>query len=289
MKIVQLLRAGEEKLRRSGVPLPDIDAELLLGHCLDMGRTELFLHGAEKAGEDVSSCFSALIARRASREPVAYILEEREFWSLPFHVNRDVLIPRPETEYLLETVLGKVGESAAAIDRCVDLCCGSGVIAVVLATELGARVWALDCSEKALAVTAVNSRKHGVAEHITPVLSDMFSKLPRQTFPLIVSNPPYVRRKEIEELEPEVAEFEPHLALDGGRDGLSFIRRIASDILHYLTPSGMFFMEFGADQADAIMEIFSSVSVNGRYFEKIEIFRDYSGRDRVLYAKTNNK
>ena len=288
MKIARLLRYGEEKLSECGVPDAVRDAELLLGYCLSMSRTELFLHGMDQVDGDASQRFFSLIERRAAREPVAYILEEREFWSLSFQVNRDVLVPRPETEFLLETVFRKVKEAKAVIDRCVDLCCGSGVIAIVLAIELNCRVWALDCSEKALAVTIQNSKKHNVAERITPLLSDMFSGLEQATFPLIVSNPPYVRRDEIEqELEPEVADFEPRIALDGGLDGLSSIRRIALEVLNYLTPSGMFFMEFGADQADEVKKEFASASVNGRYFTVIETYKDYSGRDRVLYAKTN--
>jgi release factor glutamine methyltransferase len=290
MEIAQLLRAGVEKLRRCGVIHADIDVQLLLGHCLNMSRTQLFVHGADHVDHSVLQQFLTLIERRASREPVAYILEEREFWSLPFYVNRDVLIPRPETEFLLETVFRKVREAAAEIECCVDLCCGSGVIAVVLAMELNAEVLALDCSAKALAVTRKNSIKHKVAGHVRFLHSDLFSGLPPgRAFPLIVSNPPYVRRDEIEEaLEPEVTDFEPHLALDGGPDGLSCIRRIAGEVLDYLLPSGMFFMEFGAEQAAAVGEEFSSVSGAGRYFEIIEILQDYSGRDRVLFAKANN-
>lgn len=289
MTIAKLLREGEKQLRRSGVQNAALDVQLLLGHCLKMSRTALLLHGSESVDTESCNRFLAFLERRAAREPVAYILEEREFYSLPFYVNRDVLIPRPETEFLLDMVLRQLAETKTVVNKCIDLCCGSGVIAVVLARELDCTVLALDYSAKALAVTAINSAQHGVAELVKPLRSDIFEALPRDVvFPLIVSNPPYVCSAEIrEELEAEVSEFEPHLALDGGEDGLDCIRRIARHVLMHLAPAALFFMEFGADQAEEIQQIFSSSSVGGRFFERITIYQDYSGRDRVLFARVN--
>ncbi len=266
----------------------EIDAQLLLGHCLGKSRSQLFIAAKESVIDSDCRIFWSMIKRRANREPVAYILCEREFWSLSFFVNRDVLIPRPETEFLLEKVLQNVKQEGLQIKNAIDLCCGSGVIAIVLALELKAEVYALDCSDKALAVTKENCKKHGVAKLVTPIHSDLFDGLGRSDYSLIVSNPPYVSCDEItESLEPEVIEFEPVLALDGGKDGLDVVRRIAKDILGYLAPAGMFFMEFGATQGDKVMDIFSSARFGIRSFQKIEIFHDYSGRDRVLYAKVN--
>ncbi len=289
MLIAQLLQQGKAALIKGGVPQAEIDVQLLLGHCLKKSRTQLYICSEDSATQAVCIKFWSYIERRVKREPVAYILGQREFWSLPFYVNKDVLIPRPETEFLLETVLRSVKKSGMVIDNAIDLCCGSGVIGVVLALEINSRILALDITEKALAVTKTNSQNHEVQDMVKPILSDLFSGLGPSVFPLIVSNPPYVRYDEISNsLEPEVADFEPHLALDGGSDGLEIIRRISDDILNFLAPEGMFFMEFGAEQAGDIKEIFSLIRVGVRHFQTIEIYQDYSGRDRVLFAKANN-
>ncbi len=289
MQIGQLLQQGTTELEKYLVDGAEINAQLLLGHCLGKSRSQLFLDAKESVIDSDCRNFWSLIKRRSKREPVAYILGEREFWSLPFFVNRDVLIPRPETEFLLEKVLQNVRQQGLLIKNAIDLCCGSGVITVVLALELKAKIYALDCSDKALEVTKTNCKKHGVAELVTPILSDLFAGLATSDYPLIVSNPPYVCHDEIlESLEPEVIDFEPILALDGGKDGLDLVRRIAKDILGYLAPEGMFFMELGANQGGDVKDIFSSAIFGVRTFKQVEIYQDYSGRDRVLFAKVNN-
>lgn len=289
MLIHQLLQQGQAELKKSGVDTAVIDAQLLLGHCLKKSRSQLFL-AAEHPVEHPDYClFWSFIERRKKHEPVAYILGEREFWSLPFYVNNDVLIPRPETEFLLETVLRHIKIKKHKIKNALDLCCGSGVISIVLALELKIEVHAVDCSENAIAVTMKNCRRHCVDKLVMPIRSDLLNGLGGKKFSLIVSNPPYIIRDEIYDmLDSEVVDFEPHLALDGGYDGLDLIRRIADDILQYLAPNGIFFMEFGADQGDIVETLFSSATIAGRFFEDVEIYKDYNGRDRVLYAKANN-
>ena len=255
-----------------------------------MRRTEMLISASQEVDDENCQRFASLIKRRAAHEPVAYITGEREFWSLPFWVDENVLIPRPETEFLLETVFQHMTKSGKRITRCLDLCCGSGVIAVVLALELKSMVFALDLSVGALGVTQRNAARHGVDELVGTVCSDLFSAIGfGQVFPLIVANPPYVSSLEFRDvLQPEVAEFEPHLALNGGPEGLDCIQRIATDILKYLEPDGMFFMEFGADQASHIDRIFRKVRLQDRFFEVLNIYQDYSGRDRLLAAKINN-
>ena len=289
MDIARLLEEGARRLAESGVEEAAVDARLLLGHCLQKSRTELYLHGARAVAPAASKRFFEYIRRRSAREPVAYILGEQEFWSLPFEVNGTVLIPRPETEFLLEKVLGRISADRCSPGCCLDLCCGSGVISVVLARELEVQVTALDCSPEALGVAARNCRRHGVSGLVRLLGSDLFRALsPEAKFPLIVSNPPYVATTEIDcDLQPEVAEHEPHLALDGGGDGLSLIRRIAAGALAHLAPGGMLFMEFGCDQAEAVAALFQEASRGERFFQQIEIHQDYSGRDRVLYGKAN--
>ncbi len=289
MQIAQLLSLAKKKLREAGVTNAEIDSELLLGHCLNKSRTQLYLYGNEELSEEDFVLFNSYIKRREEREPVAYIVGEREFWSLSFFVNRNVLIPRPETEFLLESVLSRIQRRGIQDQTIVDLCCGSGVIATVLAKELNTKVLAIDCSREALLVTTINSKRHDVDTLVSPVFSNLFSTIdPTVRFPLIVSNPPYVSNIDITNtLEPEVSMFEPHLALDGGKDGLDVIRCIAGEILNRLTPEGQFFMEFGADQGNDISAIFSGLQSGPHYFEEVQIIQDYSGRDRVLHAKVN--
>ena len=287
--IQQLLQEGQQELELLNIENAAIDTALLLGFCLQMNRTEMLIRAEQQVDDDICLVFDNLIKRRGTREPVAYILGEREFWSLPFWVNENVLIPRPETEFLLEKVLQDIEKSGKNVTHCVDLCSGSGVIGIVLALELGCKVTALDLSVEALKVTSANANRHGVENLVKPVCSDLFAAVgEKQLFSLIVSNPPYVRSFDIHNtLQPEVAEFEPLLALDGGSEGLDCIRRIAGDTLQRLEPGGLLFMEFGADQALEVIEIFSALRTRERFFEMIDIHKDYSGRDRVLSAKIN--
>lgn len=277
-------------LEEAGVEQADLECVLLLGYILGLSRTEVYLRGDLVLDEKSRTQFMEYIHRRANREPLAYIIGEQEFWSLSFSVNDDVLIPRPETEFLLEVVFEYLKCHNLAVERCIDLCCGSGVIAVVLARQLGATVLAIDRSSHALAVTRENSRRHHVADAVMVLCSDLLAAVrPDCVFPLIVSNPPYVSRGALEgELAPEVARYEPRLALDGGVDGLDVVRRIACDAGSLLAPGGMFFMECGADQGEAVEAIFAEAALRGRFYEQCSILQDYSGRDRVLLARMNN-
>lgn len=293
MLISEALSIGHKQLKHAGIAEYELDSLILLQFSLQMSRTDIFLKGNEPIDEKGFRLYQKYLQRRSKREPVAYILGEWEFWSLDFEVNEHVLIPRQETEFLLETVLqhipGLPGFKVSD-ETVVDLCCGSGVIAVVLAQELHCRVLALDCSAQALMVTKKNCHKHNLERDIETVCSDLFCAVDSSMkFPLVVSNPPYVRSREIkEELQPEVSEFEPKIALDGGADGLDCIRRIADQVICRLAPSGYFFMEFGADQGSDVENIFADTRGKNCYFEKIEILQDYNGRDRVLVAQINN-
>ncbi len=289
MLVSELLYEGKNKLQKAGIVGFELDSIILLGHCLELSRTELYLQGSEPVNDSCRKRFLDYIARRIQHEPVAYILQEREFWSLNFEVNRNVLIPRPETEFLLEIVFQHLKKLDYRVSRSVDLCCGSGVVAVVLAHELKTKVLAIDCSLEALDVTRRNCKKHHVSDRVEGVCSDLFAAVANSTlYELIVSNPPYVSSGAIlNELDAEVANFEPKLALDGGPDGLDCIRRIAAQVVSFLAPSGLFAMEFGAEQAEGVKSIFSSVNIDGKYFKNIDTFQDYSGRDRVLVAQIN--
>lgn len=287
MRVGELLRRGIAELEAVGVPDAAMDINLLLGHCLLMSRTQVYLAMEEQVPAVCEQQFLKFLTRRKRREPVAYILGEREFWSLPFRVTGDVLIPRPETEFLLETVLKTIKVHGLPDGFLLDLCCGSGVIGIILALELQKRVLATDLSGQALLVARENARRHGVEALVDFVQADLLSPMSRANrFSMVVANPPYVSRAEMrEDLEPEVARYEPHLALDGGEDGMEIIRKIRHDLPRVLCHRGYIFMEIGAGQGKMIREIFSGCDENGDVFDPVEILSDYAGRARVLSAR----
>ena len=287
MRVGELLRRGIFELEGVGVSDAATDIQLLLGHCLSMSRTQVYLAMEEQVTSACEDQFLRFLARRKQREPVAYILGEREFWSLPFRVTGDVLIPRPETEFLLETVLKTIKVHGLPRGFLLDLCCGSGVIAIVLALELRKKVLATDISWQALLVARQNARRHGVEALIDFVQADLVGPMFwGDRFSLVVANPPYVSRVEMQsDLEPEVVRYEPHLALDGGEDGLEIIKKIRQELPSVLCHRGYFFMEIGAGQGRKIREIFSGCNDKEDLFDPVEILVDYAGRDRILYTR----
>ncbi len=283
MRIAELIRQGVDSLTTAGIECCESDVFLLLGHVLNKTRTQL-LAGSRDPIEDASEQhFLELLKRRKKREPVAYILGEQEFWSLKFKVNPAVLIPRPETEFLLEYVIKHAPALPLTEGKVVDLCCGSGVIATVLAKELECEVSAIDISGEALEVARENFTSHGVEERIDSTCADLFTDWMGGPISMLVSNPPYVTRGAVmSELEPEVAGYEPHLALDGGILGLDIIERIHKELDQLLISGGAVFMEIGSDQGAAVREMFSKSGL--RSYSQVEIVQDYAGRDRVLHA-----
>ncbi|MCB2217278.1 MAG: peptide chain release factor N(5)-glutamine methyltransferase [Desulfobulbaceae bacterium] len=283
--VAEHLQQAAAALAAAGIDEARLEAELLLGFCLGIGRTELYLATRETVDDQRHRLFSALLRRRLNREPLAYITGEKEFWSLPFVVTPAVLIPRPETEFLLEMALARRNFTCQS-GRWLDLCCGSGVIGVVLAREALREVIAVDISAVALAVARVNCRRHGVLDRVALVQGDLVTCLRQQRmFSLIVTNPPYIRRDDVDHrLEPEVARFEPRLALDGGASGMEVITAIASALPDLLAPGGDCFIEIGEEQGNAIRTLFPRArSTTGYRF--VEILKDYAGRDRVVHIR----
>lgn len=289
MLICELLQKSAAVLDAAGVESSAIDAELLLGHCLGMSRTELYLNTQSSLSSTSLSQFQAMLNRREQREPLAYILGVQEFWSLDFLVTPDVLIPRPETEQLLEKVIAFQNDLQSDSGLLVDLCCGSGAIAVVLAKELQRKVLAIDISSKALCVARANCKKHNVSHLVSFLQSDLLTALrPVSELSCVVTNPPYVSREEMEEgLQPEVNLYEPHLALDGGRKGLEIIQRMQKQLLVRMAPGGNLFMEIGSDQGQEICQMFSTKEPERLSFSDVSVQKDYAGHDRIFQAKLN--
>lgn len=286
---VLMARIAEE-LRRVGIQEYELEARLLLGSCLKMTRSELFLRGDEAPTPAERELLHIWLERRKQREPLAYIVGEQEFWSKSFQVSPAVLIPRPETEFLLDRVLALCQPENIARGAILDLCCGSGVIAAVLAMESGQSVYASDLSLAALQVARANLIRHQVIDRVALVAGNLFTPFATdRRFSLIVTNPPYVGRHDLaSSVEPEVARFEPRLALDGGNDGLAIIKNICSQAPHYLRPGGELFMEIGADQGQEVAALFSLKPQNLPGFSRVAVYVDYAGRDRVLHATLAN-
>lgn len=286
MRIRKILQSATTKLLDAGVDTPELDSALLLGHCLKKSRTALYLMGEEVLELEDEKRFFGFLARREQREPLAYITGCQEFWSLDFKVTPHTLIPRPETELLLERSIAAWREKDRHKGAILDLCTGSGIIAIVLAKELGQPVLAVDYSMAALQVAKENARRHGVSHLISFVQCDLLSALvSRPQFSMVVSNPPYVSCQEIMyDLMPEVEFYEPHLALDGGEEGLEIIRHIHEQLPPLLFDDAKFIMEIGAEQGDAVSRIFSSREGDVANFRERVVKKDYNEHDRIFCA-----
>ncbi len=284
MCVQQLLKTGAQQLSLAGVEDSGLTAERLLQACLKVSRSRLFLLFDQPVAPSDEELYLNSVSRRCRREPLQYILGSSEFWSLDFIVNPSVLIPRPETEFLLEHVLSVLNpDPAAPVLEILDLCTGSGAIAVVLAREISrANLIAVDCSRAALAVAWGNIGRHGVQDRVSLLCGDLLSAFrPKQFFDVIVSNPPYVKAGDIETLQPEVSSWEPRLALSGGAEGMDVINQICTVVPAHLKPGGWLFMEIGVDIQEPVEQAFS---LSGRY-EQVSVLPDWAGRPRVLQAR----
>ncbi|MEK6657988.1 MAG: peptide chain release factor N(5)-glutamine methyltransferase, partial [Nitrospirota bacterium] len=265
-------------------------AEYLLSHILKCKRQELYLNSERQLTNQVINTFKGFIQKRSKREPLQYIISEEEFRGLTFKVTRDVLIPRPETEFLVEEAVKIIerqrakGKGQKAI--IIDLCTGSGCIAVSIAKEIpDSKIYATDISEKALAVAKENAKRHGVEDRITflqgSFLEPLKDKRLEGRIDIILSNPPYVSKKDMGKLQPEVKEYEPSLALYGGEDGLDSYRRIIPQALTYLKKGGYLLLEIAYGQAEGVKDLFAQHPAYG----KIEIVKDLSEIERVVKAR----
>jgi release factor glutamine methyltransferase len=284
MSIGDALAQAAIRLRNEGVDSPRLDAELLLAHVLDSNRASVLTWPERRLTPKQLTRYRDLVARRAAREPLAYILGHREFFGLDFVLDPRVLIPRPETELLIEHALSIVQELRAATPQpeIADVGAGSGAIAVTLAVRLPqATLIALDDSEGALAVTAENARRHGVSDRVHCLPGDLLAPLSGPV-DMIVANLPYVTTDEWQCLPPEIRDHEPRGALDGGPDGLTFIRQLLALAAPYLRPGGSILLEIGAGQRTAV----TALARQGFPRAEVQIHQDYAGLDRLVVVRT---
>lgn len=279
MNIKEQLKAAEDILNQHGIESARLEAEILLAHILKVGRLYLYVNTEQILSQEQIENYNMLIERRTKHEPTAYIVGHREFMDLDLIVNEDVLIPRPETEVLVETVIDRFNDSTGVV-RIADIGTGSGAISISLAKSLSsASVDAVDISDKALTVARLNAGRYNLLGRITFNLGDLLDPLNGKKFNAIVSNPPYIPSKVIDTLQPEVKEYEPSTALDGGIDGLDFYRRLIIEAPKLLTVDGFLAIEIGFDQAESIKHLAEE------NFKDIEVIKDLSQNDRVIVAK----
>ena len=256
------------------------EAEILLAHTLKTRRIDLYLNHDQPLCQDELKQFKTLIKRRVDGEPVAYITGIREFWSLALAVNPSVLIPRPETECLVEALLPFLDGHAGSMMRVLEMGVGSGAISIALAHEHPEHHYvAMDRSAAAVQTARQNARTHQVDHRIDWFCGDWDAALvpDRGIFDLIVSNPPYIRSRDIDGLQPEIRNHEPRMALDGNGDGLGCIRHLIASAYRYLRNGGLIALEMGHDQKKDVQAIAGAV---GKYSAP-QIIKDYSGQDRV--------
>jgi release factor glutamine methyltransferase len=275
--------AARERFLRAGIP-PDqaaLDAEVLARHSLGWNRATYLTRRDEPLAPDAATTYEGLVVRRERREPVAYITGSREFWNLEFLVTPAVLIPRPESEFIVEAALARLCDKSRAW-VIADVGTGSGCLAITLAHELtGACVTGTDISQDALAVARENAARLGVGDRVALVKCSLLDNAPGP-FDLIVANPPYVPSSQSPTLSPDVRDYEPPQALYGhGNDGLDEARALLAQAPSRLAPNGVLLMEFGFSQADAIRAAASQVAS----LEPIEILRDLQGHERTLVAR----
>lgn len=284
--ILKVLQWTTGYFSRHGIDQPRANAEVLLAHVLGKERIELYLQYDKPLTPDELVRYRRTIRRRATREPTQYITEKQEFWSLEFEVNTSVLIPRPETELLVEMALDLL---PASRQRILDVGTGSGAIAVTLARECPeAEIVATDASHDALRVAKRNASRHGVSDRIAFVATDLFGGFFPQhaAFDLIISNPPYIGEDEFHTLAPEVESYEPQMALrGGGPKGLDIIRKILREAPHYMKTAAVLLLEIGLGQAEILQEELA----DNPSFEDVRTTKDYSQIPRILHLRKSNR
>lgn len=281
--IKSAVSSGIRRLKECNIDNADYDSFALLSDIIGLDRTYYLMHGDEPVSEENMQMFNEYISRRCSHEPLQYILGKAWFYGREYIVNENVLIPRADTEVLIEQTLKQIDRGNLKSARILDMCTGSGCIAVTLALEVKEScVAAVDLSKEALQVAEKNCDKLS-AGNVLLIQSDLFDKLGnyrKEQFDIIVSNPPYIETEVIGTLAEEVRRFEPKMALDGMGDGLYFYRKITEEATHFLKNGGYLLYEIGYNQGEAVSDIMRAAG-----FENIEVIKDYAGLDRVVKGR----
>ena len=283
MTVLEAIQRSTGFLARKGVDSPRLQVELLLAHALGVPRLKLYLNFEQKLTSANLETMRELVRRRGNREPLQHIIGSASFCGFEIKVNRHVLVPRPETEMLAERAWQFLAALNPPPGAALDFGTGSGCLAIALAAQCPrAEVHAADISVEALRVARENAALNNLSDKIQFHSGDGFAALPRDLpFDLIVSNPPYVPSAEIEALAPEVRDHDPHLALDGGADGLDFYRGLAAEAANHLRPAGRIMLESGDGQAEQIRQLF----VQHKWVvESVEA--DYTGQPRILTLRS---
>ncbi len=279
--ISKKLQEATEILQTSGISEPRREAILLLAFALQKDKTFLIAHSEYKLSTEEENRFQEFLQRRAHREPFQYITGNQEFYGLDFQVTPDVLIPRPETELIVENAIKLLPEKA----RFCEVGIGSGCISVaILHNVKTAHAVGLDISENALQVADKNAKRHKVSDRLQLKISDVFEVLKNEKFDLVVSNPPYIPRRDFKILQAEVREFEPTIALTDGKNGLSIIEKIIKDAPRFLKPYAFLLMEIGFNQAAEVKEMFSP-----KVWQAIEILPDLQNLPRMVKTQKRQK
>lgn len=280
--INSFLNWSQSQLAEAGVNSPRLDSEIILAHTLNLSRTDLWTQDKRVLSESEKKIAKKNVERRLNREPVSLIVGHQEFWSLDFVVDGNVLTPRPETELVIETALNCISSHTA---RILDLGTGSGALAVTMAKEVPeCKVSAIDIDPNALSIAKENAVRHGVADRIEFVCADLIKSAWSGCFSIILSNPPYIKSADIKKIMPEVLNYEPEKALDGGITGLAFYRAIIPMAIDRLEENGFLILEIGHDQADEVTALLNNFSC----YQNIKVIQDYSGYDRVVKAQKTN-
>ena len=280
--IKRLLDWTAEHFEKRDTDNPRLRAEVLLAEALDCPRIELYTQFATVPSGDSLKNFRSWVKRHAAGEPVAYLVGSKEFYSLKFSVDTNVLIPRPETEHVIIEAIEAVKSLGLSVPRIADVGTGSGCIAVTLATQLPAsQICAIDLSRAALDVAQRNANDHNVGANIQIIESDLFAEVPDQQFDLVVSNPPYIGTAEQNTLADSVRDFEPHVALFAGQEGMDVIRRLVASSVERLSENGYLIVEI----SPFILERCQALIRETSGLEWVKLVNDYSGHARVLVAR----
>jgi len=277
--LAEALHAAQSRLREAGIDDAGLEAEVLLRHALDLDRAQLYARLHEGLDETHRADFQRLINRRVAHEPTAYIVGHKEFYGIDLEVTPDALVPRPETELLVDEALRVAPDGPCAI---ADVGTGCGAIAVALATRLPhAVIYAIDDSERALALAARNVERFGLTSHIRLLRGDLLDPLP-EAVDLIVANLPYVKTRDWEALPPEIREHEPRAALDSGPNGTEALERLLRVAPSYLRPKGRLLAEIAWDEGELLVEVARECFPRAR----VTIEKDLAGLDRILMIQT---